>query len=241
MPASGRAVAGRRGRARPGRRGRRRRHGLGGDLLDGLGGGGFGVRRGVAGAACSRRLRRPSAGGLRREAAGGRGRLGAAGAAAGPAAGADRDDLGVSHGRSSRAAASGSRSARPATARSETRDGRPASRRRSRRTPRRSCTPARTRARSRIRVVSMPRPKVRKLSCSGEKSASRAWRSTEPSWPTAKPGSGTVGALQPAERLRQHQDAVAGDVEGARDVGERRRAGAPRSRSSSWTNCMRAS
>ena len=218
-PAERGAVVRRRGRPRRVDPGGRRRHGLGRDLLDGLGGGR--LRRTSR---CARRgfgagFWAAFAAGVRREAARGRGRLGAAGTSAGTAAGADRDDLGVSHGalpRCRRRAA-----------------GRPGRRR-----PARRCatTAGIDEAKSanasavvysgsnpssvRIRVVSMPRPKVRKLSCSGEKSASRAWRSTEPSWPDGEAGQRHGRALQPAERLRQHQDAVAGDVERAGDVGE---------------------
>ena len=169
-----------------------------------------------------------------------------AGAAAGAAAGADRDDLGVTHGRSLRpggARRSGVRAA-ARRARPSTRSARPPvgreRARRSRRTPRRSCTRG-----SKPSSVAHPggvdaatvgqEARV----CSGEKSATRAERSTEPTLPTANAGSGDGRPLQAAQRLGEHQDAVAGDVEGAGDVGERRRAAARRAGRCSCRNCSR--
>ena len=86
----------------------------------------------------------------------------------------------------------------------------------------------------------MPRPKVRKLSCSGEKSASRAWRSTEPSWPTANPGSGRVARW----RRRTACDSIRMPSPATLKVPATSVSTAcfsTRSRSLSCTNCMRAS
>ena len=90
----------------------------------------------------------------------------------------------------------------------------------------------------RIREVSRPRPKVRKATCSGEKSASRvcliAARGRQ-----GEAGQREGGPADAAYGLAKGEHPVAGHVERARHVGdrgvlERRRAGR-----SSWTNCSR--
>ena len=99
---------------------------------------------------------------------------------------------------------------------------------RSRRTPPRSCTPARSPARRASGWCRRPgrRSGSRSARARSRRAAPSAAR--EPTPPTANAGQRHGGPLQPADGLGQHQDAVAGDVEGAGDVAERRRAGARR-------------
>ena len=166
-----------------------------------------------------------------------------AGAAAGSAAGADRDDLGVTHGRPSgrlgtggtalgRRAAERTRSVRPPVGGSSA--------------PKSANASAVVYARLEAELGAHP---------GGVDAAAVGQEADLLGREVGQPGRAQRRAdaadrerrqrdgrpLQAADRLGEHQDAVAGDVEGAGDVGERRRAAARRAGPRSCRNCRRGS